>query len=128
MKRERRRQRSDHYPRALRLQLAATAARARFSAVVLTGRNGMLLVGAGDAQEHQELALLARKLAPLGRSWQGRFMSRTGTRRVTITPLKCRLGSFQLCALGGDEAAAYGALAESGQGVQRILNRHCTLK
>ncbi len=128
MPQERRHRRSSHFPRALRLQLLASARRGGFSSLVLTGKTGMVLASAGDEAELDELATVSAKLAPGRRLWQGQYYSPTGVRRISVTPLQCRLGRFYLCALGGDSEASPTSLVHGSHGVARILDRHCGLR
>jgi len=124
MKFERRRQRSDHYPRALRMQLAAAAERGNFSSLVLTGKSGMLLAGTGDEGEQRELSDLMAKVIPFARKWRGAFHSRDGTRRVMLTPVPSDLGQLYLCAMTGAADTADAEIENSREGVARIISRH----
>jgi hypothetical protein len=117
---ERRQQRSDHFSRALQLQLEAVQQRAGLNSLVLTGKRGFLLVGKGDASAHQELVMLSAKLAPLGRFWQGRLYSNQGCRTVSYAPVTSPLGTLHLCALG-DSPQIRAELDVASRGVARIL-------
>ncbi|MFH1808165.1 MAG: hypothetical protein ABIJ09_05450 [Pseudomonadota bacterium] len=125
---ERRRERSDDYPRALRLQLAASAARGAFHTVALTGPSGRVLAHAGDSSRVAELGSLPLHVVRSNHTWRGHMYTPAGVQRVTVTPVTCKLGQLYLCAVGGAEVQDPQILAAGGAGVARIVDRHCPLR
>jgi predicted regulator of Ras-like GTPase activity (Roadblock/LC7/MglB family) len=118
---ERRVHRSDDLLEALALQLAATAARAACSAIVLTQRDGLPLAEAGDDAAAEEIAAIAPTLVRDGRRWHGAIPTSLGDRLVTISPLPSAQGTMLLCAVGGLLTVLGPELALGGRGVARIL-------
>jgi len=121
MTHERRRRRSEHFPRAVRLQLASLRQRAGLQALILTGKRGMLLASDGDDIVRDKLVVISAKLAPLGRRWRQRFFTAAGCAEVFCVPVRTQVGQLHLCAVGaGGERAAF-ELERAGHGLARIL-------
>ena len=119
---ERRQSRSDNLYKALELQLASTAQRARFSSVILTEAQGVTVASTGDAGELEEIAALSPQLAPGGKFWQGRIKSEDGSSRLfTVAPIVTESGKLYLCAVGGTGSLITTSLLMGGRGVDRIL-------
>ncbi len=119
---ERRRKRSCNTQQALDLQLAATVERGGFSSVMLTERQGIPLAAAGNVSADEEICVLAPRLVPGNRLWQGRVAIDNGPERlVTIAPIKTDVGHLYLCGVGGVSSAVMAELLHGSRGVHRIL-------
>lgn len=119
---ERRQNRSQDLSEALGLQLASSATRAKFSALVLAEEMGLLIAGAGDAGELEEIAALAPLLAGQSRYWQGRVETEAGLRMVSVTRVDTALGVFYLSGVEGKIPAIWAELRHGSRGVARIVS------
>jgi hypothetical protein len=119
----RRKNRSDDIHLALNYQLAASAERARFGAMVLADHNGLVMAEAGNRDVCEEMAALSPVLAPNERPWHGDIDIQNGRVRLTVAPLYIDNLQLYLTASGGSQAHEIAReMATSGQGVVRILN------
>ena len=95
---DRRDRRSYNLHEALELQLAATAKKGKFSAVVLTENQGITVAGAGNMAEIEEIAAFAPQLAPGKRYWQGSLKDVGGEDKlVTVAPIESEMGKLYMC-------------------------------
>lgn len=118
---ERRTNRSDNIMEALGLQLAATARRGGFSALVLAESQGIPVASTGETAEIEEVVAVAPSLTPGARPWQGRLLLASGCVRVLVMPVNTCDGPLFLCAAGGRSPEAIADLLRGGLGVSRIL-------
>jgi hypothetical protein len=87
-----------------------------------------VLAHAGDDQRIEALGALPLHVVRSTRTWRGHLYTSSGVRRVSVTPIACKLGSLFLCAVGGGEDGAREALTATGAGIARIVDRHCPLR
>ena len=119
---DRRDRRSYNLHEALELQLAATAKKGKFSAVVLTENQGITVAGAGNMAEIEEIAAFAPQLAPGKRYWQGSLKDVGGEDKlVTVAPIESEMGKLYMCAVGGESQKIIAELLLGSRGVNRIL-------
>lgn len=114
---ERRRLRSRITDHALGHWLAAVAARAGLSAIVVADEDGLVVGGGGAGESWDELAALAAG-ASLDAGGAGRFSLRGAP--GTVRAMSFQGYPLRLCTLG-DSATAGAALDEARAGIERIL-------
>jgi len=119
---ERRQRRSYDTHKALSLQLAACAERARLSALILAEDQGLPVACAGKVEEAEEIAAMAPSLARDSGCWHGSIQTVDGIKSVTVCPVPTELGRLFLCAVGGIGAGVDTELIRGGHGVRRILH------
>lgn len=119
---EKRRNRSDNIHEALALQLAACAARARLSALILAEDQGLPVASAGNVAEAEEVAALAPSLARDSRCWHGSVQTVEGLKSATICPVPTEDGRLYLCAVADLGARIDTELVRGGNGIRRILH------
>lgn len=117
----RRIRRSDDVHEALRLQLAASAQRARFSAFVLADELGTVIAATGDNNIGEEMAAVSPILAPGIKPWHGTVPSNKGDVSLSIAPIKLDDSKLYLTAADGRRGDITRELFTSGRGVTRIL-------
>ena len=122
MQSERRQKRSEDMATALGLQLVSTAARASFSSLVLAEELGLLVAGAGDETELEEIAAMAPLLAGESRFWQGQVETTAGHRLITVARVDTALGTFFLSGAAGKITSIWSEMRESSRGVARIVS------
>ncbi len=113
--------RSNDVHEALRLQLAASARRARFSAFVLADELGTVIASTGDHNIGAEMAAVSPLLAPGIKPWHGTVPSNKGAVSLSIAPIKFDDAKLYLSAADGRRRDITRELFTSGQGVTRIL-------
>ena len=106
---------------ALSFQLAATAERAQFGAIVLADDLGLVVAAAGKKSMCEQMAAVSPMLASADKAWHGSVKTSKGKVRLSVAPI--RIGSMQLylCASEGEESAVTRELFAGGRGVTRIL-------
>ena len=119
---ERRQQRSYNTHKALGLQLASCAARARLSALILAEDQGLTVATTGNFEEVEEIAAMAPSLARDSGCWHGSVQTAEGIKSVTVCPVPTELGRLFLCAVGSVGTTIDTELIRSGAGVRRILH------
>lgn len=119
---ERRQKRSYNTHKALGLQLASCAARARLSALVLAEDQGLPVASTGKHEEAEEIAAMAPSLARDSKCWHGSIQTDEGIKPVTVCPVRTELGRLFLCAVGGHGDSVDTELIRGGNGVRRILH------
>ena len=119
----RRKNRSENILDALGYQLAASAKRAKFSAMVLADNNGLVIADTGDTGMCEEMAALSPVLARNRKPWHGPVNTEIGSVRLTVAPIRVQDMQFYLSASEGKEAHLISReMVTSGQGVNRILH------
>ena len=122
---ERRRQRSEHYPRALRYQLETVARRLGAQKVVLSGHEGFLILSTHDEAHDDDIAAMSCKMAQHKNFWSGRYLNKDGQRNLAIQRVETPHGEMFLCAVNpANRRSMQNELGHSGQGVARILANH----
>jgi hypothetical protein len=119
---DKRRNRSDNIHEALGLQLAACAARAQLSALILAEDQGLPVASTGNADEAEEAAALAPSLARNSGCWHGSVQTVEGLKSVTICPVPTADGRLYLCAVADLGASVDTELIRGGNGIRRILH------
>lgn len=118
---ERRTKRSDDVQKALELKFAATAQRAKLSAIALSDAFGCLIASAGNSELNRQIAVLSPRLASNNRSWKGKVRTAHGSKQLAVSVIHSNWGSFYLSATDGNGEAVVDALANSEHEVHRIL-------
>ena len=125
MPQERRQQRSNHYPRALRHQLESAAKRLGAQNMLLTGHEGFLILSTRDNERDEDIAALSCKLAQHKGYWSGSYLNSQGRSQLAVQRVDTATGEMYLCAVNAaNHAALQNELSRSGQGVGRILANH----
>jgi hypothetical protein len=119
---ERRQKRSEDLSEALGHQLDCSAMRANFSSLVLAEELGLMVAGAGNGEELEEIAALTPLLAGQSRYWQGRVETSAGTKLVTVVKVDTSLGQFYLSGVEGKLSAIWSELRQGSLGVARIVS------
>jgi len=120
--RERRVNRSNNTDTALKLQLAATAQRARFSSLAVVEELGFVVASTGPKEEAEEIAALTPIIAGESELWHGKVRTVDGDALVTIKALDYSDSRpLYLSAVGGDHSVIVRELSHGGAGVCRIL-------
>ena len=120
---ERRQNRSDDIQAALTNQLAASAKRAKFSAMVLADDLGMVVATTGNKSVCEQMAAISPVLAPDMKSWRGAVETNKGTVQLTVAPIRVQDMQLYLTASEGKKAQVITReMFVSGKGVSRILN------
>ena len=117
----RRSRRSVDVTRALALQLAASAERAAFDAMVLGDELGLVMAHSGSAALSEQLAALSPLLAPDQGAWHGRVKTRKGEMNVSVSPIRVGASRLYLSATGGAGLSAQKELFTTGLSIARIL-------
>lgn len=119
---DRRQKRSADVQTAIAYQLAASAKRAHFSAMVLADDNGVVVADAGHKGACLQMAALAPALASNRRPWHGPVEIVEGEVRLTVAPLMLDETPFYLTAADGSQAHLITSeMAASREGIRRIL-------
>ncbi len=121
-KTERRINRSDNIHVALSLQLAASAERAGFHAVVLADEDGFVFATGGNRDICEEMAAQSPELADGMKPWHGTLDTRSGEVLFSVTPLRIGERVFYLSMAEGDTFHILKEIRESSSGVSRILH------
>lgn len=125
MPQERRQQRSEHYPRALRYQLETAAERLGAQNMVLSGHEGFLILSTQDAENNDDIAAMSCKMAQRKNFWSGSYHNRDGQRQLAVQRFETPNGAMFLCAVNpANTRSMQNELGRSGQGVARILADH----
>ena len=117
----RRKNRSSDVQVALSFQLAATARRAKFTALVLADELGLVVAAVGHKPTGEKMAALAPMLTARTRTFHGSMKTSTGPVRVSIAPVSMEGVRLYLCAAEGEAAEITRELFTGGLGVTRIL-------
>lgn len=121
MLQERRVNRSKMTSTALELLFSASASRAQFDSLVLAEEHGLLVAGAGDGAETEEIAALSAMVASECDLWHGKLETTAGAKKVTITVVDSPEGRMYLAGVGGQQARIVPELMHSYRGVRRIM-------
>lgn len=125
MPQERRQQRSEHYPRALRYQLETAARRLGAQKVVLSGHEGFLILSTRDEARDDDIAAMSCKMAQHKNFWSGRYHNSEGQRHLAVQRVDTPSGAMFLCAVNpANTRSMQNELGRSSQGVARILAEH----
>ncbi len=106
---------------ALSFQLAATAKRANFPAIVLADELGLVVSGVGSKRTCEKMAALAPMLTSRSKTFHGNIKTAGRQLRLSVAPLKIDGARLFLCAAEGDEEEITRELFNGGLGVSRIL-------
>lgn len=118
---DRRRNRSENVLDALSCQLAASAKRARFSAMVLADDYGLIIANTGNKGVCEQLAAVSPLLARNMKPWHGNVETSKGKVRLSVAPIRVDDMRLYLTASEGKESRITGELFTSGKGVTRIF-------
>ena len=119
---DRRQNRSHNIHDALSNQLAASAERAKFSAMVLADDLGLVVATAGNKGVCEQMAALSPLLAPGMKSWHGAVETNKGRVRLSVAPVRIDNTLLYLSASEGKQSQITRELFTSGKGISRILN------
>ena len=119
---DRRLNRSEEIHAALSLQLAASAKRANFSAMVLADELGLVFATAGNRDICEQMAALSPILAQDMKTWHGTVKTNKGKVRLSVAPVRVEKGLLYLSAVEGRTSCITREIFMSGRGVSRILN------
>ena len=117
----RRNNRSNDVQVALSFQLAATARRANFPAIVLADELGLVIAKRGDTVICEQMAAMAPSLATRKKTFHGIVNFGGETMRLSVAPITIGGALFYLCAKEGDRQEITRELFTGGLGVSRIL-------
>jgi len=118
---DRRRNRSENVQDALAYQLAASARRAKFSAMVLADEYGLIIANTGSKAVCEQMAAVSPLLARNMKPWHGKVKTNKGKVRLSVAPIRVDNMRLYLTASEGREARISGELFTSGKGVSRIF-------
>lgn len=119
---DRRKNRSNDVHVALSFQLAATAKRANFPAIVLADELGLMVAQIGCWRTCERMAAVAPLLTARNKTFHGTInTSRGTTMRISVAPVTVQGSLLYLCAQEGDEQEITRELFTGGLGISRIL-------
>lgn len=125
MHQERRQERSEHYPRALRYQLQQTAQRLGAKDVLLAGHEGFLILATSDSDNADDLAAMSCKMGQSQGFWQGHYHQPQKQHGLAVQRVQTLHGDMYLCAVdAAHKNSLQIELDRSAQGVARILATH----
>lgn len=117
----RRKNRSNDVQVALSFQLAATARRAHFPAIVLADELGLVVAQIGCKRTCERMAAVAPLLTARNKTFHGTVDAGKKTMRLSVAPVTVHGTLLYLCAQEGDEQEITRELFTGGLGVSRIL-------
>ena len=117
----RRKNRSNDVQVALSFQLAATARRANFPALVLADELGLVVARSGCKRTCERMAAIAPMLTARTKTFHGTINAGNETMRLSVAPVTISGTQLYLCAKEGDEQEITRELFTGGLGISRIL-------
>ena len=118
---DRRRNRSENVLDALSFQLAASAKRAKFSAMVLADEYGLIIANTGSKSVCEQMAAVSPLLARNMKTWHGNVETNKGKVRLSVAPIRVDDMRLYITASEGRASHITSELFTSGKGVTRIF-------